>query len=557
MCLLMAFCFSHAVGQDLGNISRQKPLRLTGTLSVQSQVYRVSGIDPRQQPFYWSLSGSPVLHLYGIQIPFFILQSNQQRQFQQPFNQIGISPYYKWAKFYAGYNQVRFSPFTLAGRRFLGVGTELNPGVFRLGFVYGRFQRAIGESLPTQQPGQAFLSSIPIPSYDRKGIAVKLGIGKTKNYLDLSLLYAKDDQESIEIDSVKPEQNLALGLGFQISFTSWLKWKMDAGISAFTRDQVSDTFPIPDLPVIRTIEKYFPAQYTTQIRTAVESSISLERKAFGLKLGYKHIDKDYKSMGAYYFLTDVEELTLSPNLNLLKNRLRIFGSIGFQRDNLNQTKAHTTRRLIGSGQLAYMPNARFGLNVQYANYGLSQNPIQRGITDTTLLEQVNQNLSIMPRLSFANENRIQNLVLVIGYHALSDQSRGITYNSEMRSAFANFNYHLNLLKSGWGFQGSLNSQRVFLSQGNTESLGAGLGASKSAIKSKLSFNLHYAFFHNRFNQQANGFTHTLRLGGFWQMKANHRMNLQIRHLIHYAPLGGPNPSFNESQGKISYQFQFN
>ncbi|MCB0841014.1 MAG: hypothetical protein KDD99_30305, partial [Bacteroidetes bacterium] len=367
--LLIGFCHFQLPAQNLENLGQQKPLRLTGNFQLQSQFYRVQGIDPRQQPVYWAVSGSPTLHLYGVQIPLYLLLSNQQQQFQQPFNQIGIAPYYKWAKVYLGYNQVRFSPYTLAGRRFLGVGTELNPGVLRLGFVYGRFQKAIAESPFTPLPSQPFISSIPIPAYDRRGFAAKFGVGKTKNYFDLSMLYAQDDPASIELDSINPQKNLALGLGFQISFTPWLKWKTEGGISALTRDITADSVEIPQIPVINKISEWFFPQLSTPVRSAVESSLSLEKKVFGLRLGYKHIDKDYKSMGAYYFLTDVEEWTLAPQLNLLKNRLRLSGTAGFQRDNLNRTKANTTRRLIGSGQLSYQPGARFGLNVQYAIYG--------------------------------------------------------------------------------------------------------------------------------------------------------------------------------------------
>ena len=163
----------------------------------------------------------------------------------------------------------------------------------------------------------------------------------------------------------------------------------------------------------------------------------------------------------------------------------------------------------------------------------------------------------MPRLMFHNETKVQTLILVIGYHALADQSTGITYTSEMKSLFGHFNYHLNFLKTGWGIQGSINSQRVFLSQGMTESYGAGAGLTKSALSGKLSFNFNYNWFHNRFEKEANGFTQNLRLGGSWRLSKSHQLQVQIRHLIHYAPLGGINPSFNESQGNISYQFQFN
>ena len=557
LAFLSLFCPIFLSGQNLENIGSKKGLQLNGGLNFQTRFYSVSGIDPRQQPFYWSVSGSPTLNIYGVQIPFYLLLSNQERRFQQPFNQIGIAPYYKWAKFYLGYNNVRFSPYTLAGRRFLGVGTELNPGLLRLGFVYGRFQRAISEMDPVSQPTQSYLSTLPIPAYDRKGFAAKVGLGNALNYLDLSLLHIQDDPQSIVEDSVKAEENLALGLDFQVRLFSLLTWKTEAGISAFTRNQLSDSIPIPDIPVLAQALRFFPPKFSTQIRTAVESSLALKGKSAGIQLGFRRIDKDYKSMGAYYFLTDVQEWTISPNFNLLKNRLQVHGTIGLQRDNLNEHKAQTTRRLIGSGQLSYQPNARFGIHAQYANFGISQNPVQRSITDTTRLEQVNQNLSILPRLTFATASKVQSLTLVLGYHALSDQSTGISYTSEMKSWFGQFNYHLNLIASGWSIQAGLNGQRVLLEQGQTESLGFNSSLSKTALKGKLSLHLAYAWFHNRFQQQANGYTQNIRLNAHWDMAQRHRLQVQLRQLFHHAPLGGPHPSFRESQGTLSYLFHFN
>lgn len=543
--------------QNLESLRQQKPLRLTGDLTLQSSFYQASGISPRQQPLFWSIGGAPSLHLYGIRIPFLLLLSNQERRFQQPFNQLGIAPYYKWAKLYLGYNQVRFSPYTLAGRRFLGLGMELNPGIFRLGFVYGRFQRATVEYPVSQTTDTSFLSTIPLPVYDRKGYAAKVGVGGKRNYLDVSLLYARDDAPSGSEDSLKAAENLAFGLGFQLSLFSWLRWKTEAGISAFTRDQQSERLPIPDLPVVRELAGWFPPRFSTQVRTAVESSLALEGKGLGLKLAYKRIDKDYKSMGAYYFLTDVEEWTLGPSLNLFKNRFRLSGTVGLQRDNLAQSKARTTRRLIGSAQLSYQPSARFGFNGQYANYGLSQQPVQRSLTDTTLLEQVNQNLTLMPRLSFVSAARTQTLSLVLGYHALADLSQGIAYTAEMKSWFSHFNYHLSLPQKGWNLQGALHTQRVQLAQGLTESIGGSWGLRKSLQKGKYAIHVYYTYFHNRFAHQANGATQNIRMGAQWKLSEKHRLEFQFRQLIHRAALTGPNPSFRESQGRINYQFHFN
>lgn len=275
-----------------------------------------------------------------------------------------------------------------------------------------------------------------------------------------------------------------------------------------------------------------------------------------MKLGYKRIDKDYRSMGAYFFLTDVAQWTVSPNLNLVKNRLRIQGSVGSQRDNLAGLQSNTTSRFIGSGNLSFYPNQVFGLDVRYANYGLSQNPIQRNLADTTLLEQVTQNFTILPRLTFQKDQIIQTWIGMLGYHALSDQSESIVYEAEMQTWFGFLQYQMNLRESGWNFQASANGQRVTLPQGQTESLGGTIGVSRSLSKGKLSLQASGSLFRNWFQQNPNGITKTYQASLNWRMHKQHSLRFRVRHLINEAPLGGPVPDFNESQGSIAYVFSF-
>jgi len=56
------------------------------------------GKEAYRKPFTWMLTGSPTLSVYGITLPFSFTISEQQRNFRQPFNKFGVSPYYKWAK---------------------------------------------------------------------------------------------------------------------------------------------------------------------------------------------------------------------------------------------------------------------------------------------------------------------------------------------------------------------------------------------------------------------------------------------------------------------------
>jgi hypothetical protein len=101
---------------------------------------------PRERSFSYLFNGAPTITIYGISFPFSVVISDQQRGFRQPFNQYGISPQYKWLTVHAGWQSITWSPFTLAGYNFLGGGVEATPSKWRLGFIYGRFNKAIEEN---------------------------------------------------------------------------------------------------------------------------------------------------------------------------------------------------------------------------------------------------------------------------------------------------------------------------------------------------------------------------------------------------------------------------
>jgi len=140
---------------------------------------------------------------------------------------------YKWATVHAGYRNVNFSPFTLAGHTFLGGGVELNPGKLRLGAVYGRFNKAISSTLAEPDI---------LPSYKRTGYAVKVGYGKPGNYIDLVMLRAADDSASIQNvvptaeQTVKPAENLVVGATSRLLILKHITVELDAAVSAYTRD---------------------------------------------------------------------------------------------------------------------------------------------------------------------------------------------------------------------------------------------------------------------------------------------------------------------------------
>src|SRR5674536_8201 len=83
--------------QNLEGLSKQKPVLLSGGLTARAIFYDANGIANRRQPFSYIFTGSPTISIFNsFTIPLSFTYSEQDRSFRQPFNQFGMSPYYKW-----------------------------------------------------------------------------------------------------------------------------------------------------------------------------------------------------------------------------------------------------------------------------------------------------------------------------------------------------------------------------------------------------------------------------------------------------------------------------
>jgi fibronectin type 3 domain-containing protein len=133
------------------------------------------------------------------------------------------------------------------------------------------------------------------------------------------------------------------------------------------------------------------------------------------------------------------------------------GSIGYQKDNLYSKKALRTGRTIGSANISFNPNQKYGLNLVYSNYGFKQNPsgLLNRYTDSMLVHQVSQNISVMPRISFLKEKANHVLFLNVGYQ----ESRNKNILNDMVHDMTSVNYSVEMDLKGY---------RVFYSNTSSE-----------------------------------------------------------------------------------------
>jgi hypothetical protein len=478
--------------QDIAQLKGQKPVSLSSGISLGSSFYSANGIENRRAPFAWTLSGSPTLAIYGMKVPFSLSISNQHRSFQQPFNQVGLTPQYKWVKVHLGYSSTHFSQFTLAGRRFLGAGIELSPKNWRIGFVQGRFQKAVTyDSLASPTAGQ-FPSAVPIPAFSRYGYAARVGVGGKKASIDVSYLKAADRETSIAIPdalarALRPQENAVLGVQTKLTLFKKLTWATDLGVSAYSRDVRSDSITLPEKWGF--MSKFLIPRISTQVQTAGESSLSYRDKRLGMKVLYRRIDPDFKSMGAFFFQTDMEQWLLAPSVNFMKNRVTLTGSYGWQNNNISATRSRTTRRTIGSANLSVRGGKHFNLTASYSNFGITMQPrrslVPTNLLDTFRLSQVSQAISVSPNWSFGSKTTPQSFGLSATYNALNDLQQNSAFKSDMKTLSSNAYYALNLPQKKMSMNLSLLYQNLENSTAKSQSVGVNAGINKTFANSKM------------------------------------------------------------------------
>lgn len=567
--VLIGFACASLSAQDIEQIDLKKPVTLSGNLSFSMESYSVNGIPPRRQPFTWTLSGAPTLNVLGVTMPFQLLVGNFENRFYQPFNQYGISPRYKWLTVHAGYRNINFQPYTLAGFRILGGGVEVNTAYkadgpktgLRFGFMYGRLNRSTAlDSAQFANP----LAFRPLPSYTRMAYAAKVGVGNNEGYFDISYLYGWDVESSltsVQRDSVAPQRNTAVGFSWRKDLyrkdKRRLFWKTDIGMSAYTLDDRQPGRDVTGEPNIvqNLVGGWLDAKISTQFLSAGETSLNYQAKGGGVGLSYKRVDPEYRSMGAYFFQNDIEQFTLTPSLRLDSGRVNINTSFGLQRDNIAGQRLVTSERLIGNVNLNWNPTQRFGLNASWANFGVTQNPTRLS-PDAELFKQVSNNFTLVPYMNRISDKYVRTTQLVLVYQMLNSPVSSINAPVDQHTLVGAFVYSHTWIARAITTTASLNYNNTVLPQGDVGSLGAGAGFGFPVLKRKLQLGFNGMFNRNHFNGVENGYTLSGLVDLGIAVHKKGRLSLQGVYMRNEAADETVFRSFDETMTRITYGLNF-
>lgn len=480
LCLLVLL--PHAVMRAQDFSEHAQPFTLTGSLITAGEHYDIPGLDTHRPKNTARLYFNPTLSIYGLQLPFSFILSTQERSFNQPFNQFGVSPTYRWLTLHAGYRSLRYSEFTLNDAVLYGGGAEVNTERFRARAIYGRIRRAVEEDTVTGV----------LAAYQRMGVATSVGVGDKDTYLDLNVLYGWDDSTSLTtprvLSEIRPMENVVGGLNGRLPlFAGRVVLDAEFAGSFMTRDTDQPEVENDDVPTPLITE----TRYSSRLCYAWRGGASYNADLWALRLEYARVEPEYETMGAIHTQNDYEDVTIKPQFRLADGSLRAAGSIGWRHDNLFDDRQYTTNRVIGSANLNWSPSPLFNVDGSYSNYSMSSAAGSIPVNDSTRLDNVSASWSLSPRLAITGDRTQHFLMLLLSRQVFADENllTGATSDNDVLTALLGYNLGF---ATGYGFSASFLFTEVHTAFVTNIVRGLTVESSRAFFDNALNASLSYA-----------------------------------------------------------------
>ncbi|WP_375579093.1 hypothetical protein ABWH96_19075 [Marivirga tractuosa] len=563
--LFLSFSVLKLNGQDLSQIGKGEAIKVNGGVSV-SQLFNSSfGGDQRRDPYNYYLNGNLNFSIYGLSIPLTFNFSNQQFGFQQPFNQYGVSPTYKWITLHAGYTSMSFSPYTLSGHLFLGGGVELRPdGPWSVSAMAGRLQKPIVVDTAVGND----------PMYQRFGYGTNVGYNGEGYQLNLILFKSKDDPNSIDFvpedSEVLPEENMVIGLNGSTTLFSSFSLSFEYAQSALSRNLESETINREVFAPFPSSNGLFRHRLSTSYYHAFKSNLNYGGNGYTIGIGYERVDPEYKTHGAYYFNSDLENITVNGATQLFDNKVSISSNVGLQRDNLEDQKVNQMTRWVGAVNLNYTASDKLSLSSSYSNFQTytnirsqfedinNPNPLVQP-TDTLNFTQISQNINFNTNYVLkATEEKSASLTANLSAQQTTDEQGGEEQNSGSMFYNGNFGYVNQWKPSELSFSASMNVSLQEATEIQNLTVGPVFSVSKSLMEKQLRLSLSSAINNSYNNSQLQNTIFNCRLSATYSLKEKHNFSF-TNAFINRKTLGNELSESTiraEYNGTLTYSYQF-
>ena len=524
---------------DLETLGKGKAFKLGGGVSANT-IFFDSDQEIGRHPFTYFLQGNLNITFYQFSMPMSYSYSNQGQQlnYNLPFNfnRLSLHPKYKWLQGHIGDVSMGFSPYTLNGHQFTGGGLELTPnGPWKISTMVGRLLK------PTEDDG----TEQTIPAFKRMGYGLKVGYEKERYTLGAIGFYAKDEINSIlavpDDKAITPKENMVLSLEGSYKILENLTIGAEYASTGITQDLRADALDKDNGTFAGLfLKNRASTEYFTAIRTGLD--YTFEKSSIGL--AYERIDPGYVTLGAYYFNSDFENITLNSSTTMFNNKVNISFNIGYQRDDLENQKQQATKRTVGAVNLSYNASERLVLSGSYSNFSSFTNAKVNqfdAINDDNLLDdadellnykQLSQNANININYILSQQQFVQqNLNINYALADVSNAEDGVVHIGNA-STFHNGNvsYTLGFPEKGMNITAALNGTLNTIGTEDSTTWGPTLNINQKFFENTLNANMGIS--HNTSNAISSSTSITnLRANASYVFKKKHNFNVNLIQLF--------------------------
>lgn len=284
---------TNAQDLDIEAMTKDTKFRVSGGVNADAMFFNSSA---EKSTFTYMLTGSLNFSFLTFSMPVSYSITNQGNalNYKVPFdfNRFSIAPKYKWIKLYLGDHTLTYSPYTLNGHPFRGVGVELTPkGALKFSTMGGRLLKAVEED---KNIGQAAV-------FERYGSAMKVNFDKEKYKVEFSSLYAWDAKNSLKHPTdISPKSNYANALKFATTFIKNLSLEVQYALSI-----------IQEQTPHRNEDNSLDYLLSSSKSRAFDARLNYLIGKANVGIVYENIDPTYRTFGAMYFNNDLENISLT------------------------------------------------------------------------------------------------------------------------------------------------------------------------------------------------------------------------------------------------------
>lgn len=324
--------------------------------------------------------------------------ANGKNTYMHPFTRYGLSPRYENYTLHLGYRNMSLSPAIFSGKTFYGGEAEMNFQNFRFSAFYGEIEEA--QNFDTVNKSR-------YPRFARTAMGGKMGFSAGGFSLDLTLLKAQDDSNSISIfnpaKSINPEDNLVMGLNSSFSFLSYFNISTEWAVSGYTKNTAGNLI---DHEYARRFRKVFNAMENSTIGYLTNNVLGFQMSSFGLQFNYRLISPEYTSLGVPNMGNNMQSMGANTNFQLFENVLSISAFYNNQQDNISQNQIMTTNTNSFGMDFNSQISDQFTLDGSYNGLFTNQKPVQELTPELEeeypLYSLTNNSFNLIPSYSLEN-----------------------------------------------------------------------------------------------------------------------------------------------------------